>query len=129
MHWNISEVKANTNNNFEELIIIGFNPEKKNECLKSIITKTTLEEALDDKYNKYKINLKDFHEGFGISVVNRDLVYIIDVTFYSDEMAYNLMKESPSIHVDEHKYSDGKYYLGLPHTTFLMWKSMIKTDL
>jgi len=129
MHWNISEVKANTNNNFEELIIIGFNPDKKNECLKSIITKTTLEEALDDKYNKHNINLRDFHEGFGISVVNRDLVYIIDITFYSDEMAYNLMKECPYIHVDEHKYSDDKYYMGLPHTTFLMWKSMIKTDL
>jgi hypothetical protein len=129
MQWNISQVKSVTNNNFEELIIIGFNPDKKNECLKSTITKTTLEDALDDKYNKHKKNQKDFHEGFGLSVVNRDLVYIIDVTFYTDEITYDLMKESPFIPVDEHKYSDGKYYLGLPHITFLMWKSMLKTNL
>jgi len=129
MDWNISQVKAITNNNFEELIIIGFNSNRKNECLKSTITKTTLEEALDNKYNKYKINLRDFHEGFGLSVVNQNLVYIIDVTFYIDEMTYEMLKESPSISVDEHKYSDGKFYMDLPLTTFLMWKSMLKTNL
>jgi hypothetical protein len=38
MQWNISQVNTNTNNNFEELIIIGFNSNRKNECLKSTIT-------------------------------------------------------------------------------------------
>jgi hypothetical protein len=40
-----------------------------------------------------------------------------------------MLKESPSIPVDEHKYSDGKFYMGLSHTTFLMWKSMLQTNL
>lgn len=118
MQWNISTVEKN----LDTLTINGFRENSKCEYMKCKITKTNLKDALQN-YNG------DYHEGYGLSIVNPDLVYIIDVTFYPSIINECLMKNKPYVSAEEVKYFDGEYYMGLPTTTFLLWKSMINTDL
>lgn len=129
MNWNISNIETINNNGYEEIIINGFSPVEKNYCLKTIITKTTLEDALDSKNDKYKLNKTDYHEGYGLSIVNKNLVYIIDIDLYENQIEYNNMKNKPFIPLDETISSNNKYYMDLPITTYLMWKGMVTTEL
>jgi hypothetical protein len=119
MEWNISSVK-NVNN---MIIIRGFNPNNPGSCLKSIITKSTLIDAFNSNIDG------DFNEGFGLSVINQNTVYIITVQIFDDNNIYLNMQNKLSISSTEPKYFDGDFYMGLPALTFAQWHGMISTVL
>jgi hypothetical protein len=119
MEWNISSVK-NVNN---MIIISGFNPNQHGSCLKSVITKSTLIDAINSNING------DFNEGFGLSVINQNTVYIISVQMFNDNNMYLNMQNKLSISSTESKYFDEDIYMGLPLLTFAQWHGMISTVL
>ena len=119
MQWNISSVK-----NINNLIIIrGFNPNQPGSCLKSIITKSTLIDAINSNIHG------DFNEGFGLSVINENTVYIISVQMFTDNTMYLNMQNKLSVPSTNAKYFDGDFYMGLPALTFAQWHGMISTVL
>ena len=119
MLWNISKVAKEG----DSICVIGYSPDLNGRCLNCTITKTTLDAAMS------RLGAKDYNEGYGLSVVNTKLVYTIDVLFHTDVNYYDMMKGLPSSPVDEIKYLDGEYYMGLPTITYLLWKSMVTCDL
>jgi hypothetical protein len=119
MDWNISKVTAENDTTY----VSGYSTELNGRCLSCTIIKTTLETALN------KLGASEYNEGFGLSVVSRDLAYTIDVMFYTDKHAHEMMKVLPSTPIVKTKYLDGEYYMGLPAITFMMWRSMVSTEL
>jgi hypothetical protein len=129
-HWNISSVDRSVNqDNLEEITIYGFSPNDIDLCIKSVITKTTLDNALDPKYDEFK-NDGHYHEGYAISIINRNLVYIIDVKIFVDVDLYIQLQDKPSVPYTSPRYfNDQEFYMGLPVVTFAQWSGMLCTDL
>jgi hypothetical protein len=119
MEWNISSVKRINN----MIIINGFNPNQSGSCLKSVITTSTIIDALNSNING------DFNEGFGLSVINENTVYIISVRMFTDNIMYLNMQNKLSVSSTEPKYFDEDIYMGLPALTFAQWHGMISTVL
>lgn len=119
MEWNISSVK-NVNN---MIIIRGFNPNQHGSCLKSVITKSTLIDALNSNING------DFDEGFGLSVINQNTAYIITVRMFTNNNMYLNMQNKLSVPSTNAMYFGEDFYMGLPALTFAQWHGMISTVL
>ena len=129
MKWNVSQIHFQRNVIYEpKILITGFSQENENQVFDASIERTTLDQALSEKNNIYKVN-GDYHEGYGLSVVSPDEVYIIHITFFQDMFRYHAMKQLPFCDMKENKYFDQDFYMSLPLTTFLMWKSMMQSDL
>ena len=96
MNWNITNVEKENNNDYDVINIIGFSPDYNNKCFHSSITKTTLKQALNIKE---KLNISYYHEGYGLSIVNENLVYIIEVRFNEEEDTYKYLKNLSFINI------------------------------
>lgn len=118
-HWNISSVI----HDLDTITITGYCSNDIGTVLNCTITKTTLQNALNEFNHNY-------NEGHALSIVNPDLVYIIDVMFDIHKYnTYDNMKNRPFEPADNLKYFDGEYYMGLPAIVFMQWKSMISIEL
>jgi hypothetical protein len=128
--WNISSVDKSVNqDNLEEITIYGFSPSDVDLCIKSVITTTTLDDIFNPKYDEFK-NAGDYHEGYAISIINKDLVYILDVKIFVDVDLYIQLQDKPSVPYTSPRYfNDKEFYMGLPVVTFALWSGMLCTDL
>ena len=118
MSWFITDVSHFLDNeNLLNIVIHGFNTNVKDQCLKSIIKKTTLEKALTYEHN--------FNEHYSISVINPNEVYTITILFMDHRNTYIDMKEMPSESINKNRYFNGPYYMGLPMVVFAQWRGTV----
>ena len=119
--WNISSITRYDNNqNLPTIKVNGFNPRVQYMCIESIITKTTLINALN--YNR------NYHEGYNISIVNPDEVYIINTIIYDNINEYTNMSNQNYSAIYEEKYLNETYYMGLPMIVFSQWRGSLITE-
>ena len=119
MKWNISSVEELN----DKIIISGFNPNDPRKCLKSVITKSTLIDALNSNIGR------DFNESFGLSIINEKTVYIITIQMFDDNNMYLDMQNKLSVPSTNITYFEKDIYMGLPALTFAQWHGMISTVL
>jgi hypothetical protein len=117
--WNVSSVVySHDNHNQPTIKIKGFDPNKRNSCFESKITKTTLANALLNP---------NYNEGYNISVVNPNEVYVIHIGFYSHVNEYMDMNSNNYVSIYESKYLDENFYMGLPSHVFSQWRGSMIT--
>ena len=126
LKWNICNITDSIDDDRNDIFVIhGISPTTQDLCLSSIITKTTLADAMSSKYDKYKYK-NNYHEGYGLSVVNSELVYILDIEFHKNKNLYEEMSEKVQIPAT---CIDYKEYLNLPALVYAQWIGMICTVL
>jgi len=117
MEWNLTYVEKQANPDI--LTIKGYDESSFGTCIISTITKTNLKDAL--------AIMDTFDEGYALSIINPDEVYIIDISIYIDKELYQIMCKQPSVHSNDDKYFNFDYYMELPFLVFCQWKGMIST--
>ena len=119
--WNISQVTQYDNDqNLSTIKVKGFNPRFKYQCVISTITRTTLANALHYNHN--------YNDGYNISVLNPNEVYIIDTTMYDNINEYTDMSKQNYASIYDEKYFNEDYYMGLPMIVFSQWRGSLITE-
>ena len=118
MSWFITSVNQTVDNQNREILVIeGFNSTVKDQCLKSIITKTNLIDALTYEH--------DFNEHYSISIVNPNEVYTIIIDFINNRNIYYDLKDTPSVSINKSQYFNGPIHMGLPMIVFGQWQGSV----
>lgn len=113
MQWNISSVQHNG----DLSTIMGFSPVNHDSCIRVIITRTTLNDALNIEGQRFYGN---YHEGYAITVINPDEVYIIDIDMYNHVNDYLDMQNGQFIPINNAiNFFDDYLYMGLNRLVFL----------
>ena len=121
MQWNISSV----DHDGDFTTITGFSPQLQNSCIRVIITKTTLEDALNIQGQRMNGN---YHEGYALTIINPDEVYIIDIDMYQHINHYMDMQNRQFVHIDNAiNYFGNNPYMGLHKLVYMNLMGMMKT--
>ena len=118
MTWFITSVSQTFDYQNQPILVIeGFNSKIKNLCLKSIIKKTNLTDALSYQHN--------FNEHYSISVINPNEVYTIQIDYIDNNNIYHDMQQAPFVSIENKKYFNGPFYMGLPMIVFGQWRGSV----
>ena len=120
MSWHISSVQPfNYNQIMPTLQISGFNSDHPHSCFSSTITRTTLNNVMSPN------NIMYYHEGYYLSIVSPNEVYIVNINMFEDQNKYSDMVDEPYVSINQDQYFDNEVYMGLPMLVFGQWRGVM----